>query len=102
MLRIRGTVRFTKENKAIVTPDVTCTKIIKGRKILNHGNVICNTCFKCFCSPFMKETMEKFAMKRNCFDKHRELDGSVCKDATFIPLSQITREDYKRICNEKK
>ena len=44
---------------------------------------------------FFKFVM-KSAINRNCFEKHRELDGSVCKDATFIPLNQITREDYEK------
>lgn len=96
MFRIHGQVEFTKENKAVIKPDVTCSKIVNGKKMFNLGNVICNTCGKCFCSPFMKDTLEKFAIERNCFEKHKELDGSVCKDADFTPLVQMTREEYNR------
>lgn len=98
MFRVHGEVEFTKENKAILKPDITCSKIVNGKKMFNRGNVICNTCGKCFCSPFMKDRLEKYAMERNCFEKHKELDGSVCKDADFTPLVQMTREEYNRKC----
>lgn len=100
MFRIHGGAEFTKENKAIMKPDITCSKIVNGKKMFNRGNVICNTCGKCFCSPFMKDILEKYAMERNCFEKHKELNGSVCKDADFTPLVKMTREEYNRKCKK--
>ena len=103
MFRKKGTVEFTENDKVVVTPDVTCSRIVKGKKLSINGNVICNSCGKCFCNPlFTKEIVKKHAIKRNCFEKHRELKGSVCKDAKFTALSQLTREEYDKISNKKK
>lgn len=97
MFRISGEVEFTKDNKVIVKPDITCTKIMNGKKTLNRGNVICNSCGQCFCSPFMMDTLPDFAMKRNCFEHHKKLEGSKCKGAEFTPLSRMTREEYEKM-----
>ncbi|GFH53308.1 predicted protein [Chaetoceros tenuissimus] len=102
MLRIPGDVEFTTDGKTIVTPDITCSKIINGKKQLNFGNVICNSCKRCFCCVYEIKGMKKCAMKRNCFKIHRELEGSQCKNAGFTPLSRITHKDYDKICNKKK
>lgn len=103
MFRMKGTVEFTEDDKVVVTPDVTCSRIVKGKKLSILGNVICNSCGKCFCNPlFTKEIVKKHAIKRNCFEKHRELKGSVCKDAKFTALSQLTQEEYDKISNKKK
>lgn len=88
-LRIPGDIEFTTDGKTIVTPDITCSKIKNGRKLTNFGNVICNSCKRCFCCAYEIEGMRKCAMKRNCFEIHRKLDGSQCKNAGFTPLSKI-------------
>ena len=43
------------------------------------------------------DTIPKFAMKRNCFEKHKQLEGSMCKEADFIPLSRMTHEEFEKI-----
>lgn len=88
MFRIRGTVVFKGEDK-FVTPDITCSKIVNGKRRINYGNVICDTCNKYFCCPIVKDGVQKYGMKRNCFEKHKKEEGGKCKDAKFIRMSQF-------------
>lgn len=85
-----GDVEFTTDGKTIVTPHVICSRIVNGKKVKNFGNVICDTCGKCFCCVYEIEGMKKCVMKRNCFEKHKTMKGSLCEDATFTHLSKIT------------
>lgn len=80
--RIKGEF-YVKGNKVITEKDKLCRSNAKTSP-LNCANVRCDTCFKRFCHPGIRNTHN-----RNCFEKHmKQWENEKCENATFTIISR--------------